>query len=145
MNLAVIHYASDTDPGRPPTSKIWFKDARARDIPITGPLLEEKARDLATHLDVPDFNPSNGWLCRWKTRNSISFKRLHGEKKDADSPAADHWVNDVLPGILADYAPKNIYNADETGIYYRALPDGTLAMKTEHLFQQHTRQTKMRG
>ncbi|XP_069108937.1 tigger transposable element-derived protein 4-like [Argopecten irradians] len=109
----------------------WFKDDRARDVPISGPLLEEKARDIATNLDVPNFNPSSGWLSRWKTRFNITFKRLHGEKKDADSPAADYWTTNVLPQLLDSYQPADIYNADETGIYYRALPDGTLAAKSE--------------
>ena len=31
------------------------------------------------------------------------------------------------------YEPCNVYNADETGIYYRALPDGTLTFSTDSL------------
>lgn len=109
----------------------WFTHARSRDIPLSGPVLEEKASDLAKKLDKPDFKPSSGWLSRWKERNNIVFKRQHGEKKDADLPAADSFVANVLPGLLQKYAPDDIYNADETGIYYRALPDGTLVNKSE--------------
>jgi hypothetical protein len=66
----------------------WFIDARTRDIPISGPILEEKAKDLAQALQQPDFNATSGWLSRWKTRNNIVYKRLHGEKKDSDFTAA---------------------------------------------------------
>ncbi|XP_041361927.1 tigger transposable element-derived protein 4-like [Gigantopelta aegis] len=109
----------------------WFDSARSRDIPVSGPILAEKAKDLAKHLHKEDFNPTNGWLSRWKERHNIVYKRLHGEKKDADLVAADKWTQTVLPDILKTYEADDIYNADETGLYYRALPDGTLTVKSE--------------
>jgi hypothetical protein len=56
----------------------WFIDARAR--PISGPVLVQA-------LQQHDFNATSGWLSRWKTRNNIVYKRLHGEKKDSDLSA----------------------------------------------------------
>lgn len=76
-------------------------------------------------------SPSDGWLSRWKVRNNISYKRTHGESKDADTTSAAHFVENVLPTYLREYSPEDIYNADETGLYYRALPDGTFASKSE--------------
>lgn len=35
----------------------------------------------------------------------------------------------MLPSIISEYEPYNIFNADETGLYWRAIPDGTLALK----------------
>ena len=61
-------------------------------------------------------------------------QRLHGEKKDSDLSAADHWVTHVLPDLLETYQPQDICNADETGLYYRTLPDATLTQKTEQLW-----------
>ena len=29
------------------------------------------------------------------------------------------------------YDPANVYNADDTGLYFRALPDGTLTFKSD--------------
>jgi hypothetical protein len=111
----------------------WFIDARTRDKPISGPIQEEKDKDLAQALQEPDFNATSGWLSRWKTRNNIVYKQLHGEKKDSDFTAADHWVTNVLPNLLETYQPQDKYNADEKGLYYRTLPDGTLTQKTEQL------------
>ena len=62
----------------------WFVDARARDAPVTSAVLEEKANHLAPLLGNRDFKATNGWMCRWKSRNGIKFKKAHGEKKDAD-------------------------------------------------------------
>ena len=40
-------------------------------------------------------------------------------------------ISDLLPEITRQYNPKNIYNADENGIYYRAIPNSTHVMKNE--------------
>jgi len=107
----------------------WFSQARSRQLPVSGPLLMEKADQLAHGLGITDFKATNGWLERWKTRNAIQFKKQHGEKQDADYYGAERWAIEVLPGILKDYSPKDIFNADETGLYWRAIPDGTLSFK----------------
>lgn len=65
----------------------------------------------------------------WK--DYIGFKKMHGEIKDADSNAAEHWKNNMLPQILQDYDHENIFSTVETSLYYRAIPDGILAFITE--------------
>ncbi|XP_030047942.1 tigger transposable element-derived protein 4-like [Microcaecilia unicolor] len=62
-------------------------------------------------------------LLRWFSQ------KQHGERQDADDSGAENWVVSVLPSILNEYAPRDIFNADETGLYWRAIPDGTLAFK----------------
>lgn len=59
--------------------------------------------------------------------------KIKGEKASADVEAADEFVSN-FPDIVADrYHPENIYNADETGMYWRCLPDTTLALDEEKL------------
>ena len=58
---------------------------------------------------------------------------MHGEKNDADYDSAEMWTSTVLSDVLEIFEPRNIYNADETETYYRALPDGTLTLATEKL------------
>ena len=111
----------------------WFTDARARDVNVTTSILEEKANQLAEQLGNPDFKATNGWICRWKNRHGIKYKKQHGEKSDADTTAADTWSTTVLPDLLETYAPRDIYNTDETGIYFRALPDGSLTFSNDKL------------
>lgn len=110
---------------------IWFSNSRGHDVPLSGPVLQEKAQELAQKLNKPDFRATNGWFCRWKSCTGVVYKRIHGEKKDADMSAADRWITDVLPSLLNDYKPEDIYNCDGSGIYYRAMPGGTLAHKIE--------------
>ncbi|ELT90244.1 hypothetical protein CAPTEDRAFT_28290, partial [Capitella teleta] len=74
---------------------------------------------------------TSGWLSRWKEHHWIGFKKAHREKDDADTLAAKTWTANIFSDILKEFHPRDIYNADETGIYFRALPDGTLAERAE--------------
>ncbi len=47
----------------------------------------------------------------------------HGEKRSSDFSAANYWTAEKVPEILAEYVPSNIFNADETGLYFKGLPN----------------------
>ena len=80
-----------------------------------------------------DFKPNTRWLGRFLKRKAIKFKRAHGEKKSTDIDSAKKWLAERLPDILATYSEEEIYNADETGLFYRATPDATLCFAKEQL------------
>jgi len=107
----------------------WFSAVTQRGVSISGLILKAKAEELAKKFDHCDFVATDGWLSRWKTRHNIKFKKLHGEKSSADSQSAEKWKNTKVPIYLSTYSPDEIYNADETGLYYRATPDGSLCYK----------------
>ena len=79
---------------------------------------------FAAALGKPDFNVTTGWICRLKARHGIKYKKANGEKNDE---SVDTWSSTVLAELLENFEPRIIYNADETGIYFRALPDSTLS------------------
>lgn len=66
----------------------WFKDVRGQNVPVSGPLIQEKARQFATILGVPGFEASFGWLHRFHQRNAITWQTVSGEEKSADEAAA---------------------------------------------------------
>ncbi|KAH6946059.1 hypothetical protein HPB50_011356 [Hyalomma asiaticum] len=47
----------------------WFLDSRARNVPISGTILQQKAKDFASILGHDDFKASNGWLQGFKSRH----------------------------------------------------------------------------
>ena len=61
------------------------------------------------------------------------FKKAQGEKRDADTPTSETWLKETLPNILSRYSESDIFNADETGLYYRLLPDRSHVLKGENL------------
>ena len=65
---------------------------------------------------------TEGWLNRWKSRHSITFKKEQGEKAAADTSGAEVWKAEMLPAILEKYGPENTFNADETGLYWKGFP-----------------------
>lgn len=59
----------------------------------------------------------------------MSFRNLRGEAGEIDRAALRKWQEEVLRQDLAKFAPEDVYNADETGVFWKALPNKTLVFK----------------
>ena len=103
----------------------WFTQSCAHGATVTDHVIRQKASQLAVNLEV-NFEPSNGWLLCWKQANNISFKKFHGESTSADHGSANEWVTNVLPQLFRGYDPKDVWNCDETGLFYKSMPSGSL-------------------
>lgn len=109
----------------------WFTQQRAKQIPISGPVIQEKARQVAEQLDASTtFKASNGWLEKFRNRHAISFRVINGESASVDNATIDEWTN-RLPTILDGFNSNDIFNADETGLFYRAAPNRSLVLSKE--------------
>ena len=108
---------------------LWFEQARSKNVPISGPLLIEKCKKIAEAVGS-DFEPNAGWLFCWKKRYNLKYKRAHSESGDADVKGAEEWLCDVYPDIVEGKEPCDVYNCDETALFYRALLDRSYAKKT---------------
>ena len=62
--------------------------------------------------------------------HQIKFANLHGESAEVSDEAVQQWKS-KLPEICAGYHPRDIFNCNETGVFFRALhqksliPDGS--------------------
>ena len=101
---------------------MWYAEKLRQNARINVSILREKAAELAGSFGS-EFTQSVSWINRWKERHALKFKREHGEKASADTVAADNFKKFVLPKLLDEYAEDNIYNADETGINFKGLPN----------------------
>ena len=63
----------------------WFQQARAKNIPVSGPMVQEKALAIATDIGVYDFKASNGWLDSWRSRYAVKSFKVNGESADVDA------------------------------------------------------------
>ena len=82
----------------------------------------EKAKEIARHLGIADFQGSRGWLEKWKQRFNIKQMRVCGESGDVRGKTIESW-KERLPEILEGYGAEDVWNMDESGIFWKALPD----------------------
>lgn len=54
---------------------------------------------------------------------------LTGEAAAVDAEVAGAWLTTGLPTLLERYGPDDVYNADETGVFFQMLPSKTLTFK----------------
>jgi hypothetical protein len=85
----------------------WYQQARASGIPIDGHILREKAKKIADRMQVDNFAASNGWICRFKDRHGLIYKKLAGESAAVDTDMRDFWL-ERLPMLLERYEQRDI-------------------------------------
>jgi hypothetical protein len=84
---------------------------------------------VAERLKLENFKASNRWLGRFKRRHGLTYKNLCGESASVDTDTVDYWKTESLLRNLEDYKPNEIFNADETGIFFSLLPSKTCAIR----------------
>ena len=97
-------------------------------IPVSEPMIKAKADDLALRLKIENFRCSEGWLQRFKAKRGITLKTISYESASVDDATIDSW-QPVLKSILNQYSPCDVYNADESRLFYNLLPNKTLSVK----------------
>ncbi|CAF4374954.1 unnamed protein product, partial [Rotaria magnacalcarata] len=76
------------------------------------------------------FKASNGWLEKFHNRHAISFRTINGECASVDDSTVEEWTQ-RLSTILDGFNENDVFNADETGLFYRATPDRSLVLSNE--------------
>uniref|UniRef100_A0A915EHX6 HTH CENPB-type domain-containing protein n=1 Tax=Ditylenchus dipsaci TaxID=166011 RepID=A0A915EHX6_9BILA len=107
----------------------WLKQTRAQNVPVGGDILMEKAQTLASKLNIIGFEASRGWLEKFKHRHGIRFKMEQGEAGAVDVESLARWQGEVLRSSLVDYSPNDIFNVDETGLFWKVLLEKTMAFQ----------------
>ncbi|XP_058809944.1 jerky protein homolog-like [Phymastichus coffea] len=97
--------------------------------PISGDVLKAKALELNKFVwEAADFKASNGWLEKFKKRYQIRQLSMQGDKLSSDNVAAENF-KETLHSYLKEkgYTEDEVYNANETGLFFKSLPKKTLA------------------
>ena len=123
-------YMPCKDPDVDEMLKDWFYAARAKGMVINKSILRDKADELAHKLGRTEFCATHGWLSRWQVRHNVSFKKGH-ENLCMGVPSVKDWFAKVLPELMNEFGPDDIYHATEMGLFYKATPDATFQFSLE--------------
>lgn len=122
----------------------WILQCQHNGARVNGDLICEKAKRLAELCGIPEedrLNFSSGWLSAFLARNQFKGFKSHGESGSANNEA----IVEALPQLIAAtdrYALGDIYNMDETGLFYKMAPTSTIARdEVEGLKKDKTRLT----
>ena len=108
----------------------WFMENVNRGISVTGPQLQAKARLVYKSLGYEDnaFVASNGWLQSFNKRWGIRARTICGESLGVDLKVVDDWKASIN-NKLSSFHSRDIYNTDETALFWRGLPSRSLLPK----------------
>ena len=102
----------------------WFCQAREEKISVSGEMLLLKAQEYAEVCGCENPKKLNmSWINQWKVRKDIVCKKLHGKAESIDQNGVDEWQTNCLPALLKQFKAEDIFNADETRMFYQCLPD----------------------
>ena len=106
----------------------WYVPCRQSNVPVSGPMLQEEALIISERLggNSVGFTASNGWLSKWKKRYNISEMKVAGEEGDVSQETLSSW-DEHSRELMRGYESRNVWNIDETGQFWRALPDKSLS------------------
>lgn len=112
----------------------WFLEQREKNYPINGLMMKAKAKSLHSQIkeNPSGFNASDGWLQRFKTRYGVRFIKIAGEKLSSQPELVDPFKKKLQQkvdelGLTTD----QLYNADETGLFWKLLPEKTYVSSLE--------------
>ena len=109
---------------------------RLASLPVAPSLAMLKAKKIADQLSISqdNFKASWQWFSRFRERRGLQQILLHGEgaEVDRESPSLLEAL-DKLYAIISNYDPENVYNMDETGLFFRLLPRYTLLLPCEDI------------
>ena len=115
----------------------WFIQQRTAGTPISGPLLQEKAKHFDSQLHVENANGETlkawtGWLEKFNNCHGIRNLSIQGEKLSAAVETVEPFLQKLRKVIEEKgLTPEQIYNAVETGLLWKCLPDKTLVVCRE--------------
>ncbi|GFY38622.1 tigger transposable element-derived protein 1 [Trichonephila inaurata madagascariensis] len=111
------------------------------------PIIQEKARKILEKLkeltpgsssEELEFKATTGWFIKFKRRSRIKHVLMHGESASADKEAAANlWLNFQEFIETEGYRLQQIFNCDETGLFWKRMPNRTYITKDEKSVPGH--------
>ena len=104
---------------------------RPKPLPVSFSIIKAKAEEVAESLGETNFKASSGWWEKVRKRNGIGKSiHLHGEAGEVDHEQIKKKIDEIRKELEC-YDLENIYNWDETGLYFKLIPHSTYTARNE--------------
>ena len=87
---------------------MWFKQMKATDANINGPMIIQKANEVSKLLKIENFVITSSWLGWWKNKENVSFHCVNGEQSATDKEGANDWIKAALPSLIENNEEKHL-------------------------------------
>jgi hypothetical protein len=81
-------------------------------------MLQSEALTVAKSLQNDQFKAYTGWLDSFRKRHNIVWNGVCVESKDVNESVVSEYKPNLLQ-LISPYEPKNIYNVEETRLFFR--------------------------
>ncbi|XP_033299463.1 jerky protein homolog-like [Bombus bifarius] len=105
----------------------WYLRNRDKSVRVTGKMISQKAMELKEKLQIKSsFIGSARWVVSFKNRYRLRKQDIDEHFRITNRAEADIVKSNFEKLLLCEgYSLDNIYNADNTGILWRVLPEKT--------------------
>nr|XP_032835765.1 tigger transposable element-derived protein 1-like isoform X1 [Petromyzon marinus]XP_032835766.1 tigger transposable element-derived protein 1-like isoform X1 [Petromyzon marinus] len=128
---------------------VWINEKQLAGDTVTDNFICEKAKalyaDLVSKLpgtsteNEEGFKASRGWFDNFKRRSGTHSVVRHGEAASSDAKAAEAFADEFQKLMVSEcYLPQQVFNCDETGLFWKKMPKGTYITAEENAMPGHT-------
>ena len=100
---------------------VRVKQKRNANLSVDGETLRQKACEFANGCGYDSPNERLHVLDRWKLRHDINNEALSGEASAVNESVVSDWKHERLLELLKKWSPSDIYNVDETALFWKKL------------------------
>uniref|UniRef100_A0A3B3TJJ8 DDE-1 domain-containing protein n=1 Tax=Poecilia latipinna TaxID=48699 RepID=A0A3B3TJJ8_9TELE len=135
INESSVQYRKKEEKNVRTTAAVSFNQNAKRVVTVHNKTIVrmESALAFASPTGTTPFIASKGWFDKFQKRFGLKSVSLHGEAASADTDGVEEYVNNKFKAIIEEggYKPEQVFNMDETGLFWKRMPSCTFIMSDE--------------
>ena len=121
---------------------VWINEKQLQGDSVSEAMICEKDRHLHSDLvastpsshnaEPEDFKASRRWFEKFCKRSGIHCVLRHGEAASSNKEGAEKFVDEFAAYVDSEgFIPQQVFNCDETGLFWKKLPRKTYITQEE--------------